>query len=259
MREKLSSGGKSRERELEPRGDLPHPANLRPPWVRWVAIAGLALLLAAALWFLFFTPQGQEFRGNRKEMMADARALVQRHPLTAPLLYLGVYLLFAVLALPVWWLQILSGVGFGLWFGTLWSVIGATIGSAITVHLSRIIAGDWFHARVEPRLHRLRKLDEHLGHNGLLLVMSARLVHVLPMGACNYAFGLIRMPMVDVVLGTLLGSVPAIAFWVGEGAGYHPWHNGKFLAVLGVINVLLLLPLIVRYLRPEWFRKIGVE
>jgi uncharacterized membrane protein YdjX (TVP38/TMEM64 family) len=192
-------------------------------------------------------------------MVADARAVARRHPLSAPLLYIGVYLLFAVLALPVWWLQILAGVAFGLWFGTLWSVIAATIGSAITVEFSRVVAGDWFHTRVEPRLQRLRQLEQTLGHNGFLVVMTARLIHVLPLGLCNYAFGLIRMPMADVILGTFLGSIPAVSFYVGEGAGYHPWRNGTFMIVVAGINLLLLLPLLLRYLRPQWFRKIGVE
>lgn len=265
MREKLSLGHP--DATDSPSSGLNTPADVvagPAPQARWrparlALTAGLLILLAVALWFLFFTAQGQQLRHDRQALTASARALTQRHPFTAPLLFLGLYLLLGVLALPVWWLQVLAGVGFGLWFGTLWSIIAATIGAVVTVNLSRVIAGEWFHTRVEPRLHRLRKLQETLGHNGFLVVMSARLVHVLPMGLCNYAFGLIRMPMVDVILGTFLGSIPAIAFYVGEGAGYHPWKNARFLAVLASINVVLLLPLLLRYLRPQWFRKIGVE
>jgi uncharacterized membrane protein YdjX (TVP38/TMEM64 family) len=231
----------------------------RRNWIRWAAIAVLAVLLAGALYFLFLTPQGREFRNDHRQMVADAHALAHRHPLSAPLLYISVYVLFAVLALPVWWLQILSGVAFGLWFGTLWSVIAATIGSAITVEFSRVLAGDWFHTKVEPRLKRLRKLEETLGHNGFLVVMTARLIHVLPLGVSNYAFGLISMPILDVILGTFLGSIPSVSIYVGEGAGYQPWKNGKFMTVVVGINLFLLLPLLLRYLRPQWFRKIGVE
>jgi len=228
-------------------------------WIRLVLIALLAVLLCCAVYFLFFTAPGQELRGNRKQLEADVRALVRRHRLIAPALYLSAYLLFAVLALPVWWLQLVAGMAFGLWLGTLWSVIGATVGAAITVVVSRWIAADWFHERVESRMDRLRKLDRTLGHNGLLVVMTVRLVHLLPFGLCNYALGLVQVRLTEVIIGTFLGSIPVVAFSVGEGAGMHPWRNWKFMTVLVALNVLMLLPLGARYLKPQWFRKIGVE
>src|SRR5947209_6122826 len=134
----------------------------RRRWIRVVLIAVLFVLLCGAIYFLFFTAAGQELRGNRKQLEADVRALVHRHRLIAPAMYLSVYLLFAVLALPVWWLQLVAGMAFGLWLGTLWSVIGATAGAAITVVVSRWIAADWFHERIESRMDRLRKLDRTL-------------------------------------------------------------------------------------------------
>ena len=38
---------------------------------------------------------------------------------------------------------------------------------------------------------KLRKLDEKLDHNGLLVIMLARLMHVVPFGISNFMFGLI--------------------------------------------------------------------
>ena len=107
-------------------------------------------------------------------------------------------------------------------------------------------------------MERLRKLDDVLGHNGFLLVMTMRLVHLLPFGLSNYAIGLLKISMTDLVVGTFLGSIPAIALSVGVGAGYRP-SNLRFLTALATINVLLLLPVAARYLRPGWFQKIGVQ
>jgi uncharacterized membrane protein YdjX (TVP38/TMEM64 family) len=231
----------------------------RRRWIRIALIAVLFVLLCGAIYFLFFTAAGQELRGNRKQLEADVRALVHRHRLIAPAMYLSVYLLFAVLALPVWWLQLVAGMAFGLWLGTFWSIIGATAGAAITVVVSRWIAAEWFHEKVESKMDRLRKLDRTLGHNGLLVVMTVRLIHLLPFGLCNYALGLVNVRLTEVILGTFLGSIPVVSFYVGEGAGMHPWRNWRFMTILVVLNVLMLLPLAARYLRPQWFRKIGVE
>jgi uncharacterized membrane protein YdjX (TVP38/TMEM64 family) len=231
----------------------------RRRWIRAAMIAVLLILLCGAIYFLFFTAPGQELRGNRKQLEADVRAMVHRHRLIAPAMFLSTYLLFAVLALPIWWLELIAGMAFGLWAGTFWSVIGGTIGATITVIISRWIAAEWFHERIESRMDRLRKLDQTLGHNGLLVVMTVRLIHLLPFGLCNYALGLVNVRLTEVILGTFLGGIPAAAFYVGEGAGMHPWRNWKFMMVLAALNVLMLLPLAARYLKPQWFRKFGVE
>ncbi len=184
---------------------------------------------------------------------------IHRHVILAPLAYVGVYLFLAVMALPVWPLQVLAGIGFGLYEGTFLSLIASTIGSVITVAISRWFASEWFHERIESRVEKLKALDETLGHNGFLVVMTVRLIHLLPFGICNYALGLTLVSYMDVVLGTFLGGIPAVSTYVGIGAHYHPWTNWKFAAVITTINVILLLPLILRYLKPQWFKKIGVE
>jgi uncharacterized membrane protein YdjX (TVP38/TMEM64 family) len=225
-----------------------------------IIVIVLLALLAASVWLLFTTQTGQQLRENPVQLAATARQVVHHHPISAPLLYIALYVLLATLGfLPVWWLQILAGAGFGLWFGTLWSLLGATISAGLTVGISRWIAADWFHQRVESRMVKLRKLDSQLGHNGFLVVMTVRLIHLLPFGLCNYALGLTTVSMMDVILGTFLGSIPAISIYIGMGAGYHPWRNWRFDAAVAAINVLLLLPLILRYLRPQWFKQWGVE
>ena len=125
--------------------------------------------------------------------------------------------------------------------------------------VSRLVVGEWFHSKVEARRARLREIDERLGHNGFLVVMATRLMHFVPFGAANYLFGLSRISLIDVVLGTLLGNIPAIAFYVAVGSGIHPLRNWRFMAGLAAVNVVLLVPVALRYWKPEWFRKIGVE
>ncbi len=219
----------------------------------------LMALLIAALWFLFRTDAGERLRDNPRTFGTETRRFVRHHPVTAPLAYLGTYVTFAVLALPIWWLQLLAGIGFGLYEGTFLSVTGSTLATAVTVAISRWIAADWFHQRIESKLEQLKKLDETLGHNGFLFVMTVRLIPLLPFGLFNYALGLTNISYLDAILGTFLGAMPVVALHVSVGAGYHPWHNWRFDLILTLITLVLLLPLILRYLRPRWFKKIGVE
>jgi hypothetical protein len=61
------------------------------------------------------------------------------------------------------------------------------------------------------------------------------------------------------VIGTAIAGTPTVALYVAMGAGYDPWHNWRFLTCLVAFNLLLLVPVLLRYWRPEWFEKIGIE
>ena len=224
-----------------------------------VVAAVLVAALVVASGMVLLTERGRTLVTQPHLLRGDAQHLAAAHPLTAPLLLLAVYLPLAILALPVWWLQILAGMAFGLALGTLWSLVGATVGALLTVVLTRWLAEEYIAKELEPRMERFRKLNATLGHNGFLVVMTIRLIHLLPFGLCNYALGVSKISLRDVIIGTALGSIPAVATYVAAGAGLRPWHDWQFAVGIGTLNVVLLLPVVLRYLRPGWFRKIGVE
>ncbi len=219
----------------------------------------LAALFSVAFYFVFFTPLGQELRVRHALLGKDVRYLAAQHPAAAPIIFIAIYAVLATLALPVWWVPILGGLAFGVWLGTLWSLIGAMLGAAIAFALVRWIAADWFHQRVESKLERLKQIDEALGHNGFLVVIAVRLIHLMPFGLCNYALGLTKISLADVILGTLLGGIPTVSIYVAIGAGLHPLQNWRFITVIAVLNVLMIVPVAARYWRPQWFGRIGVK
>jgi uncharacterized membrane protein YdjX (TVP38/TMEM64 family) len=203
---------------------------------------------------LFATPAGSHLR-NRQVV----HEWVQHHRVITPLLLVGLYVLLTIVMLPVWELQIAAGYGMGLVTGIFWCEIAAALGAVASMLLSRWLVGEWFEARYEPRMARLHAINEKLGHNGLLVVMGIRLCHVLPFGLSNYLFGLTRITAMDVIIGTIGGNLPTIAIGVAVGVGKHLLREWTFWLTLAAVNLVLLLPLALRYWKPEWFRRIGVE
>jgi uncharacterized membrane protein YdjX (TVP38/TMEM64 family) len=224
-----------------------------------VSIALLAVLFCVACYFVFFTRFGRQLREHHALLGQDVRGLAARHPMTAPLVYIAAYAVLGTLALPVWWVPILGGLAFGIWLGTVWSLIGAVVGSVIAVVLVRWIAHEWFHRRVESKMERLKQIDDALGHNGFLVVIAVRLIHLMPFGLCNYALGLSKIPLIDVIVGTFLGGIPTVSVYVAIGAGVHPLRDWRFISVIAALNVLLIVPVALRYLRPSWFQRIGIK
>jgi uncharacterized membrane protein YdjX (TVP38/TMEM64 family) len=227
----------------------------RTPVVFRVALLLLLLVLAIIAWYIVFkTPFGEQLRERHA-----VNAWVRQHRLIAPAILVTLYVILAVLMLPVWWLQALAGYCLGLFWGIVWCEMGAVIGATLSLILSRWLVGQWFRQRYESRMAKLHAFNEKLGHNGLLVVMGVRLCHMLPFGLSNYLFGLTRITIMDVVLGTLGGGLPAVAFYVALGVGRHLLRDWRFWTTLGAVNILLLVPLALRYIKPQWFKRIGVE
>ncbi len=218
--------------------------------VRIIALILLLAAIAAAFALLIFTQRGQEVVHNPRLLRGEVVRFVRTHPLSSPLVYMSVYVILGVLALPVWWLQILGGCAFGLPLGVLYSQIAAVISAVTSARFCHWLAADWFH-KIEDRLTKLKRLDETFGHNGLLVVMAVRLTHVVPFGISNYCFGLTTVSWRDVAWGTLLGGIPAVSVYVAIGTQHHPLRDWRFLVGLAVVHVLLLIPLIVHYARRE--------
>ena len=224
-----------------------------------ISIALLAAMFITACYLLFFTPIGRELRHKHALLGQDIRELTNRHPVTAPLIYIGIYATLGALALPVWWVPILGGLAFGIWLGTAWSLVGSMLGAAVAVVVARWIAAEWFHQRIESKMERLKQIDEALGHNGFLVVIAVRLIHLMPFGLCNYALGLTKISLADVIFGTLLGGIPTVSIYVAIGAGLHPLQNWRFISIIAVLNCLMIVPVAARYWRPQWFQRIGVK
>jgi uncharacterized membrane protein YdjX (TVP38/TMEM64 family) len=242
-----------------PESESPSQTASATKLLRILLLLFLLGLIAAALYILFFTAYGRELRDNPRNAGRDFKAWVDHHRLIAPTILILLYILGSLSLIPVWWIPILAGYGFGMGLGIAYSLAGATLGAVISCLASRFLLGDYVHRRFEARHAKLRALDEKMGHNGLLIVMAARLMHFLPFGVSNYLFGASRITLMDVFVGTLLGNAPIIAFYVAVGTGLHPHRNWRFMVTLAVVNVILLVPIVLRYWKPQWFKRIGVE
>jgi uncharacterized membrane protein YdjX (TVP38/TMEM64 family) len=237
--------------------------------VRLLVLLVLLAVAGAVIYVIFKTPMGARFRHNPRSLRVEFREWVEAHRLIAPLGFILLYVVVSLCWMPVWWLGVLAGFAFGILLGMVWSIIGATVAACCCFGVARTLLADYFQRKFETpvgvgrgrdRWHlKLRDLDEKLGHNGFMVVMVSRLMHFLPFGPSNYLFGVTRITWTEVAVGTFLGTIPSIALWVLPGAGIRMRDHWWIPALIGGLNVLLLVPILLRYLKPQWFKKIGVE
>ncbi len=207
---------------------------------------GLVVVGIALVWVLYGTDLGEDIRQR------DAlRRWTVNDPLLSRFTFLVTYFIVGLFALPVWWLQLLAGHCFGLVMGVVWCHVGAMAAAWASVQLAQWLMGDWIEGHLGRHRERFHAICRKLGHNGLLVVTATRVSHVMPFGISNYLFGLTRLRMVDVLVGTVLGGTLSKMLHVAAGSDprmlYAPW----FLASLVVVNALLLSPLLLQRLLPR--------
>jgi uncharacterized membrane protein YdjX (TVP38/TMEM64 family) len=219
--------------------------------LRLILMTLLLLAIAVAATLLLSTEKGQEILHNPHRYQQNVRNWTQAHRIIGPLAFTVVFVIFGVLAMPLWWLCILAGAAFGLVGGVLMSQIAAALAAVAAASVSRFLMADWFHHRVESHVAKLKSLNEKLGRNGFLVVCVVRLSHFFPAGISNYAFGLTNMSLRDIALGTLIGGLPTAAFYAAVGTAMHPLSDWRYLAALAALNLLVVAIILVRYLRPR--------
>ena len=146
---------------------------------------------------------------------------------------------YAVLVLvpsPASVLTILSGVLFGLWWGTLLAWAGALLGAFGGFLLGRRLGRP---AADRMLRGRLQDADKVLARHGLVAVVAVRLLPLFPFTPINYASGLLGVRLRDYVLGTAVGIVPGALAYAAVGAsGADP--RGIVIGVGGLLVLTLL-------------------
>lgn len=155
--------------------------------------------------------------------------------LAAPLFVLG-YAGLTLVPVPRSALSLIGGALFGWYWGSLFAVLGATIGGIASFGTARALRGSRLlrSARIEGV-----RLDRVLQETGPLPVLVARLLPVAPFTLTSYASGLTSMRLRDYALGTSIGVVPGSVLFAAAGAHRTDLDRPGILVGLGAAVLVL--------------------
>jgi uncharacterized membrane protein YdjX (TVP38/TMEM64 family) len=175
------------------------------------------LLLGLALFLLFGLERYFSFEMLSRHH-AELTSWVAAHAAAAAMIFVLAYALVIAFSLPV--AVVITPVGgflFGVWLGSLLSVIGATLGSVAVFLAARSALYDIFRARAGATLARLEEGFRHDSFNYLLFL---RLVPVFPFWLVNIVPALLGMKLGPYSLATLIGIVPGAVVYASVGASF---------------------------------------
>lgn len=193
---------------------------------------------------------------------ATFRTLVADHWFVSAAGFTVLYACVVGLSIPGGTVMTVSGgFLFGLWTGSLLSVIGATAGAIIIFLAARFMIGDALRTRAGPLLARMAAGFEHAAFNYLLFL---RLVPLFPFWAVNLAPALLGMRVRSFVAATAIGIIPGTLAYaaVGDGLGRYFEANSEvalntvlspeMIALRIGLALLALLPVVVQWARRRW-------
>ena len=155
-----------------------------------------------------------------------------------PLLFILIYAVGTVVFLPGSVLTLAGGALFGPVLGTLYNLIGATIGATLAFLVARYLASE----RVERKTGgRLKQLKQGVEQEGWRFVAFARLVPLFPYNLLNYALGLTRLRLTHYIVASFVFMLPGAAAYTYLGyAGRETITGGEGLIQKGLLALALL-------------------
>jgi uncharacterized membrane protein YdjX (TVP38/TMEM64 family) len=218
------------------------------------------LLLAVAVIAAFSSGLGdyvsiEALRAHRSTL----NAFVAAQGSLAAVAFVAAYAATTILFLPVGAvLTVVGGFLFGVALGTVYVVIGATLGATTLFVIARSTLGSLFRAKAGPFLARM---EAGFRESALSYMLVLRLIPLFPFFIVNLVPAFLGVPLRTYVIGTFLGIIPGTLVFVLAGAGLGSVFDGggaftvksvltpEILAGLTGLALLSLLPVVYKHLK----------
>ena len=198
--------------------DAPVPAAETSPLRRWAPLALLALGAGAGWWFFGDALSFETLRDNREALGAwrDANFAL------AAGAYMLAYVLVVAFSLPGALIMTLTGgFLFGLVWGALFTLIGATIGATAIFLAAKTSLGESLKAKMDASGGTMARFRKGIEANEISFLLLMRLVPAVPFFIANLAPAFLGVGLRNYVLTTFFGIMPGtvVYTWVGAGLG----------------------------------------
>lgn len=217
----------------------------RADWLNKKTIQKISLpLLIVLVVFLVFRFTALDPSDLKPEKIRD---FIQGFGFFGPVVFILIYTLRAVvLVIPVGVMSLAGGLAYGKWLGTLYILIGATGGSALSFLLARYLGREFIEKLGVFKKGRLKSFDEGVEKNGFKTILFVRLVPLFQYDAVNFGSGLSKMKFRDFVLGSFIGMAPGGFINALLGSSLDNIISVQFFAALGFFILLMFIPAIYK-------------
>ena len=186
-----------------------------PKLLKLAVLIAIGIILAAA------PVEAQEVANNsgfnpKALLCNNALPWIESLGIAGAIAFIVVYIVATVAFLPGSILTLAGGAIFGLFWGSIYVFLGATIGATLAFLVGRYIARDWISKKIAGN-QKFAAIDNAVGDEGLKIVFLARLSPIFPFNLLNYGLGVTGVALKDYVLASV-GMIPGTIMYVYFGS-----------------------------------------
>lgn len=184
---------------------------------RWARLMPLLILVIALLVF-FATGLHRYFSFSTLKMQREQLlAWTNKNHGIAAISYIAIYIIAAAISIPgATILTLIGGFLFGLWLGTLYVVISATIGACLIFLAAKTALSDLLKRKAGKFIN---KLEKEFKANSMNYLLFMRLIPIFPFWLINILAGLFGVTLTTFFITTFLGIIPGSFIYVSVGNG----------------------------------------
>jgi uncharacterized membrane protein YdjX (TVP38/TMEM64 family) len=123
----------------------------------------------------------------------------------APVVYILIYTFRPLILFPASILSLTGGLAFGPFWGTIYTVVGATMGAVLSFIVARILGKRLVR---QKRTSQWNKVEKQIGERGFHYIVVLRLIPLFPFDLVSYASGVSKVRLTAFFFGTLIGIIP---------------------------------------------------
>lgn len=178
---------------------------------------------------------------STKVSAQDLQNCLQNFGGWAGLVYVGLFTLLPVFFFPVAVLALAGGVMFGLWWGSVYTFIGAVLNCTLMFFLARYTGRKQVESLIEKKLSPLwqQRMENLNSGSGFRLLIILRLIPAVPYNLINYAFGLSGMKYSAYILASAIGIIPGTFAFINIGDKALDMSSPDFWTAIGLLALLL--------------------
>ncbi len=143
----------------------------------------------------------------------------------APIIYIILFTLVPLTLFPDALLAISSGAVFGIFWGTVYTMIGASCGATLSFFIARFLGRDFVTKLIK---HKAEQFEDGIERQGFFVILIMRLIPLIPFDIISYGAGLSKIKFLDFLLGTLVGIIPGVIIYVNLGDQALNVHSPAF-------------------------------
>lgn len=146
--------------------------------------------------------------------------------------------------------QLAAGYIYGVFWGSVISLVGLSLGSGIIFYMARILGKNYIHRMINRKkykylcsfLERGNLSEREFSKRVNLIVFLIYLIPGLPKDILGYVCGIIEMPFHNYICFSTLGRLPGIIVSSAVGAGVYKGNKLLFLLIaLSIFTIFTLL------------------